>query len=85
MENKNRSIILGISIIVIVIIIGVVIFFVKEQKTEIDVNNTESNIVGGDENIESEPKDSSENIPSNTISTPTENNGDNTTDFVMTR
>ena len=73
MEKKSKSIILGVVIVLLIVIIGVTIFFVTKQ------------IVENGKNTQSGPQDASENIPSDTISTPTDNDEANTLNYILTQ
>lgn len=71
MEKKSKSIILGVVIVLLIVIMGVAIFFVSRQIA----NNTTSK----------GPQDSIETIPSDTISTPTDDEEANTLNFILTQ
>ena len=73
MEKKSKSIILGVVIVLLIVIIGLVISFASGSIIDGDSNNT----VNG-------PQDHTENIPFNTISTPSDSDGANTLNYILT-
>ena len=74
MEKKSKSIILGVVIVLLIVIIGVAIFFVNRPIKENDRDNSVSG-----------PQDPTEYIPSDTISTPTDSDEANTLNFILTQ
>lgn len=75
MEKNSKGIIIGI-IIVLVVIIGITLFFTTKNI----IGNNEANL----DNTQIGPHDAEENIPAGNIATPTDSESDNATDFKET-
>lgn len=82
MEKKN--IIAVIVIVLLIVIIGATIFLVNRQGESINNSEGGANNATNEENTKG-PKDSSESIPSDTISTPTENGDTNAQGYIFTQ
>lgn len=80
MEKKN--IIEVILIVLLIFIIGLTIFFVN--KNIISNSKSETNNIVEDETTKG-PRDAKEEIPSETIETPTQNGDNNTAGYIFTQ
>ena len=76
MENKNKSIIIGIVIIVIIAIIGVNMYFTSKSIIGKNETDEQNNTIG--QGIQDNPDE--DNL-ANIIATPNENQGDNSSNF----
>lgn len=79
MENKNKSIIIGIVIIVIIAIIGVSMYFTSKSIIGKNETDEQNNTIG--QGIQDNPDE--DNL-ANIIATPNENQGDNSSNFKPT-